>query len=293
MSFKKICNINIIVLLVFKALTANIVQGFGYQNLLYPVARYDVSLRDCPDSSENEIKSQTQISAKTYEITRRDSVSKACNTLLFGSTILICQPKQSEAACLMGDTSEECIGYYKVPLDDEAYKYFDTPEKLSKFAPDLKWVPPIQYPKTYKLARDELVELQTRVQGLRSPVLKGDLIDAGTEILRIVPRITVAGRVVIRSLNSLSDGPSSGTAKMNEKIGRDLAMSAYRSEVAHADLLGSLGEIDITIGQFLKGDGQLGALTVIQIEILSVLKEADGSFSELMKSIPISTKIKA
>lgn len=248
------------------------VQGFGFKDLSCPVIRQDLSSRAHPSSSENgAVQSQTQIHGKTFELTRRDSVSKVFSNLLFGSTVLTFQLQPSEAACLSGDTSTECIGYYKVPIDDEVTKYVDTPENLLKFAPDLKWVPPVQYPKTYKLAREELVGLQTRVQNLRSPVLKGDLIDVGTEILDIVPRITVAGRVVIRNLNSYSDG-----------------MIAQRSEVAHSDLLINLGDIDVTIGQFIKE--QNGALTVTQIEILSVLKEADANFSELMKTIPASSK---
>jgi len=252
-------------------MTAEIVQGFGFKNLSCPGTRLDFLLRGHPSSSENGVQSQTQIPGKAVELTRRDSVSKALTTLLFGSTILTFHLQTSEAACLSGDTSTECIGYYKLPIDDEATKYVDTPENLLKYAPDLKWVPPVQYPKTYKLAREELVALQTRVQNLRLPVLKGDLIDAGTEILGIVPRITVAGRVVIQRLNSYSDG-----------------MIANQSEEVHSDLLANLGEIDVMIGQFLKG--QLGSLTVTQIDILSGLKEADANFSELLKIIPASSK---
>jgi len=263
-------------------MTAEIVQGFGFKNLSCPTARQYLLVRGPPSSSKNGVKSQTHIPDNNFELTRRDSVSKALTTLLFGSAVLTAQLQRSEAACLSGDTSTECIGYYKVPIDEATY--LDTPENALKYAPDLKWVPPVQYPKTYKLAREELVELQTRVQNLRLPVSKGDLIDAGTEILSIVPRITVAGRVVIRSLNSYSDVPTSVTVKKTGKTGQDLAMIAYRSEVAHSDLLANLGEIDLMIGQFLKG--QLGALTVTQIEILSMLKEADTNFSDLILAAP-------
>jgi hypothetical protein len=46
----------------------------------------------------------------------------------------------SNAACLPGDIRTDCIGVYKMPLDDAALNYVETPEQLKKFAPDLNWV---------------------------------------------------------------------------------------------------------------------------------------------------------
>ena len=92
---------------------------------------------------------------------------------------------------------------------------------------------------------------------------------AGTEILGVVPRITVSGRVII---GALKNG------------GSDLSMKAYRSEVSHTELLAKLGSCDIMIGQAI--DGQLGSLTVAQIQILEELKEVDSDFSDFMKAIP-------
>jgi hypothetical protein len=176
--------------------------------------------------------------------------------------------QKAQAACLFGDTSADCIGVYKMPMDDAALPYVNTPEKLRLNAPDLRWVAPVEYPKTYKSARAELSALQQRCLGLDATVLKGNLTEAGIELLGIVPRLTVAGRVVISNLSER----------------KDLSMKAYRAEVAHAELLHKLGQTDIMIGQAISG--QLGAMAPAQFQILSELRDASELFDEFLRSIP-------
>jgi hypothetical protein len=181
-------------------------------------------------------------------------------------------PRPSNAACLCGDVSPGCIGYYKVPLDDAINKYVDTPEHLAKFAPDLKWVPMTAYPKSYKAAKEELVELQAKLDTVAPKVLKGEFTEAGVLLLAITPRITVAGRLIVRILQNDSE----------------LSMRAMRTEEAHLELLGSLGSADIVIGQALAG--RLGSTTMSQIQILDDVRNAEREFKELMKAIPEKPK---
>jgi len=249
------------------------VNGFitRSESLNFPLPRRTTSLQNrCKSSDESP-----------ELINRRNAVSKALTPFLLTSTIFTIKPKSSEAACLSGDTSKECIGYYKVPLDDAILPMIETPEALSEFAPGLRWVPPVQYPKNYKLAIEELTGLQERVRNLRGPILKGKFEDAGLDLLTIVPRITVAGRMIIRSLQFGSNDPTA--------LG-DLAMRAYNSETAHFELLANLGDIDVVIGQYI--NGQFTTLIVTQIEVLQQLKEADENFSDLMKAIPDLSEFK-
>jgi len=176
-------------------------------------------------------------------------------------------PRPSKAACLSGDVSPECIGFYKVPLDDAIAKYIDTPEHLAKYAPDLNWVPMTEYPKSYKAAKEELVELQAKLNTVAPMVQKGDFTEAGMQILAIAPRETVAGRIVLRILQN----------------DRELSMRAMSTENAHLELLASLGAADIVIGQAL--GGRLGSTTMSQIQILDNLRNAEQEFKELMKAI--------
>jgi len=210
---------------------------------------------------------------------RRDAIWKVFSTC--SSTTILAQPficKPSHAACLSGDTSPDCIGVYKVPLDDAISSYIDTPEHLAKYAPDLKWVPMTEYPKSYKDAKDELLILQTRLQSLILLVKKGELTLAGVELLEITPRVTVAGRVILGTLEKRGSGGAGGGG------GGDLSMRAMRTENAHLELLASLGAADIVIGQAL--NGRLGSITMAQIQILDDLNNACREFEELIKALP-------
>jgi len=64
----------------------------------------------------------------------------------------------ADAACLPGDIREDCIGVYKLPMDDSSSRYVETPEKLKMYAPDLKWIPPIDYPSNYQNVINQLIE---------------------------------------------------------------------------------------------------------------------------------------
>ena len=216
-------------------------------------------------SSPSSSSSSPSSRRKLLEIMISRSILGLSATL---ATTTCLTPQSSHAACLPGDTSTDCIGVYKVPIDDNIKNMISTPEQLAKFAPDLRYVPPIQYPKNYKEAKEEILSLKNNVNELTSIVSKGDLTNAGIEILRIVPRITVSGKVVIVGLGN------------DEK----LSMKAYRSDVAYNQLLASLGAVDIMIGQSIAG--QLGSITAAQIQILEELRNANESYDELVKAIP-------
>ena len=61
-------------------------------------------------------------------------------SILSTTALLTFNPNSANAACLPGDIRSECIGIYKLPLDDGVLKYVETEEMLKKFAPDLNWV---------------------------------------------------------------------------------------------------------------------------------------------------------
>lgn len=208
----------------------------------------------------------------------KDSSRRQLFHQLFRSTVVsingIAAVSPAYAACLMGDTSEDCIGMYKMPLDDEVLPFVDTAEKLTKFAPGIRWVPPVEYPKTYLDARTEMLSLRDSVSSLSDVVLKGQLVEAGSLLLGIIPRVTVTGRVMIQVLED--------TKGKKE----DLSLRAMRLASAHTELLGILGQCDIIFGQALSG--QLGSTTFAQIQILAELREANTVFDELIRAFPES-----
>ncbi len=231
----------------------------------------DDGQRSGPDVSSTCINNKSHLDKDSIENqmpSRRDALDGIIKSMFGMSALTFSLPENSHAACLAGDTSLDCIGVYKVPIDDQIKNMVSTPEQLAKFAPDLRYVPPIPVPNTYKEAKEEILALKENVNGLTAVVSKGDLTSAGVEILRIVPRITVAGRVVISSLGK------------NEQ----LSMKAFRSDVAHNELLASLGAVDVMIGQSIAG--QLGSITAAQIQILEELRNANEHYDELVKAMP-------
>lgn len=197
---------------------------------------------------------------------RRKAIDAVFNFFLYGIS-LTGNPALSQAACLSGDPSPECIGVYKVPLDDAIKSYIDTPEHLARFAPDLRWVPLTDYPKSPKLAKVELVAMHERIQNIISMVTKGDFTGAGVEILTITPRIFAAGSVIYDHLQTNSS----------------TEIIAMRSENATNELLYSLGSSDIILGQALAG--RQGVI-VTQLQVLEDLRNAETSLNELLRAIP-------
>jgi hypothetical protein len=103
-------------------------------------------------------------------------------------------------------------------------------------------------------------------------VVKGNLEQAGVELLDILPRLTVAGRVVISNL-------SSGKSKSS-----DAGLRALRVEAAHTEALVKLNSCDVLLGQALRGE--LGSLTAAQVQVLGELRQADGLLEELTQALP-------
>jgi hypothetical protein len=201
-------------------------------------------------------------------------------------------PDPSGAACLLGDTSPDCIGYYKVPLDDAIVAYIETPEKLAQYAPGIRWVPPISYPKSYKAAVTEIQSLTIRTKELEMTVLKGNITAAGIDLLGILPRVTVCGKYVISSLQTL-DNHTQGSLQRNKlQIKQEISdygLCALRVEAAYAELLSSLNAVDILLGQTLRGD--LGSITAGQIQVLSELRISNQAMAEMLLAIPNNVSI--
>lgn len=228
-------------------------------------------------------------------------------------------PTKSNAACLPGDIRSECIGVYKMPLDDAVLSYVESPEQLKKFAPDLNWVrssnpghvyivplltksslfvehtqvPPIEYPSTYSAAVTQIEKQRDQLNAAKEFILKGDLNQGGLILLDVVPKLSSSKNVILkqfgnalnneRNLEMKRSKKSNGTSNSSEKATM-IDMKAYRFEYAINELLGYLGETDVLIGQGLRGE--LGVFAPAQLQILSSLDEARIEFDEMLRSIP-------
>ncbi|KAL7551621.1 hypothetical protein ACHAWF_016581 [Thalassiosira exigua] len=217
----------------------------------------------------------------------------------FGASMLatLMDADDAWAACLSGDVRAQCIGVYKLPIDAAESKYLETPEMLRAYAPDLEWVPPVEYPRSYAAALDQLQSQRRQLDDARDFVAKGDIERAGLALLDVIPKVNAAGIAILKSFGSASnsernaamkrkrttsasgnDGNPSSTAKVTT-----LEMKAYRIEYALNELMGSLGETDVLIGQGLRGE--LGVSAPAQIQILSNLSDCRREYDNLLLTV--------
>jgi hypothetical protein len=202
-------------------------------------------------------------------VTRRHIVAAA----LGGATALVSVTTPAIAACLPGDLSKECIGVYKVPMDDNIAGMVGTKEALEKNAPGLNYVPPIAIPKSFAEAMSVLETQRKAADDIRTVVSAGRLEEAGIQVLNLIPKVTAAGRVIAQSVTSgsqLSEGA------------REVRNLQLQSKLD--DMVANFGQLDITIGQGLRGE--MGVVTAAQLNILSDLKDALIAFDEFLNSIP-------
>ncbi|MGK3759199.1 MAG: hypothetical protein ACI8RD_011516 [Bacillariaceae sp.] len=198
---------------------------------------------------------------------------------------------KANAACLQGDLRTECIGVYKVPIDDGIKSYISTPEALQKWAPDLKFVDPIEYasPKSYQEAIDILKQQQYIANNdIKQLLLEGKLELAGKKVLYALPKITISGRYILDELESRirnSSAAASASASTESSVASTSTsvideLKIERIENQYNLMNGYWGEIDIEIGQGIRGD--LGVSAVAQITILSTLRDVTSSIDDFL-----------
>ena len=216
---------------------------------------------------------------------------------------LTTSPMSASGACLSGDIRPDCIGVYKLPIDAAESPYVDTPERLRLYAPDLRWVPPTPYSRTYDIALDQLRDQRQRLDDAVDLVAMGDIEGAGLAILDVIPKVGAAGIVVIRTFDDASNEERNMAMKLNGTrgvIGNDgnpsstpkataLEMKAYRIKYGLDELLGYMGETDVLMGQGLRGE--LGVSAVAQIQILSSLSDCRKEYDNLLRTVPAKVEL--
>ena len=240
---------------------------------------------DCDYFGDGDSFDNNNLQSNEVDITRTISQSSRRSFLICASVLISTSQlnvNQAKAACLPGDIREECIGVYKLPMDDAAKSYVETPEKLQKYAPDLKWVEPIQFPSSYHNAINQLKEQRQTFDVVQENVAKGDIKQGGLILLDIVPKVTAAGRYIVQSYSSAANNERNKDFDSEEA--KTLDMKAYRIEYALNECLGYLGESDVLIGQALRGE--LGVSAPTQLAILDQFRDARKEFDELLRVVP-------
>jgi len=231
-----------------------------------------------------------------------------------GIIVVASSPQIAEAACIQGDLRPECIGVYKVPMDDTIKQFIGSPELIAENAPDLKYVDPLPRPKSIQEAIRILKEQKVIANSdIKTYVSQGKLEAAGTLLLDALPRINISGRYVLEEVESrIEKKASANNANANTNANNNnsnesttatsaTTVAAATSAVSSADAIDELkitmienqydlmngywGETDIVIGQGLRGE--LGVSAVAQLTILSTLLDATCALDDFLS---IATK---
>ena len=257
-------------------------------------------LSPCGDGNDERSNFHIGIGNGHPPLRRRAMVEKLLRDYSRASLALLLTSfaKSARGACLSGDIRPDCIGVYKLPFDAAESPYVDTPERLKLYAPDLRWVPPTPYPRTYDIALDQLRDQRHRLDDAVDLVAMGDIEGAGLAILDVIPKVGAAGIVVIRLFDDASNKERNMAMKLNGTeviIGNDgnpsstpkataLEMKAYRIKYTLDELLGYMGETDVLMGQGLRGE--LGVSAVAQIQILGSLSDCRKEYDTLLRTVP-------
>ena len=225
------------------------------------------------EKRDDNKKKEEEPDNKKIFLSRREALRPLSLTSMAAVISATSKPEKANAACLYGDLSPSCIGIYKVPLDDNILSYVSTPEQLSKYAPGITYVPPVPYPPNSEAAYNDIMSCENDIMvNLESDIRNGKLESAGILILSIIPKLTMAGRVVVPALNNLASSSST------------FAMKGFRVETAIQTLISTLSGLDICIGQGIRGE--LGVITAAQILLLQDVKEVKDNFVELKRAFP-------
>lgn len=175
----------------------------------------------------------------------------------------------ANAACLPGDLSPSCIGVYKVPIDDNILPFIGTETALKKNAPDLSYVPPIVAPKSVSDALETLRKQRLLADEIVQIVTAGRLEEAGIKVLELLPKVTMAGRLIVNARLDIQ-GASDAIQELQQQQLQNSFDQVYVS----------WNSVDVLIGQGLRGE--MGASVVAQLTILAELKDATRALDDLI-----------
>ncbi|KAL3922469.1 MAG: hypothetical protein SGILL_002188 [Bacillariaceae sp.] len=190
------------------------------------------------------------------------------------AAVLVLPPQTANAACLQGDLRPECIGVYKVPLDDNVLPYVGTKEALKKYAPDLEYVPPIASPTSVKTAMEILETQQLAAQDIKEVVSAGRLEEAGIKVLNLIPKVTSSGRYLLSVLQQAETTTTTASSSTVDELKINMLENQLNI------MVGLFGQCDVEIGQGLRGE--MGVSAVAQLGILSSLRDASCALDDFL-----------
>jgi hypothetical protein len=159
-----------------------------------------------------------------------------------------------------------------MPLDEEILPYVGTKSALEKFAPDVeRYIPPLVAPKSTAEALKTLKEQRLRADTVTEKVTAGRLEEAGILVLDLVPKVTLAARVLEKA--QLEPGTPTTVNAVE-----DLRRQRLQDQVEMVYVLWN--RVDVAIGQGMRGE--MGVSVVAQLTILDEVKDAIRALDDMI-----------
>ena len=182
---------------------------------------------------------------------RRQILQTTAKSVLGVATIASAKSSPSQAACMPGDTSKECIGVYKVPVED-AQKLNDFLKKNPSAAPpnfNTNTNNALRSPRSVDEALQVLETQRLAADDILSVISQGKLEEGGVKVLNLIPRVSTAGQMVIRKALDSDTSSSSAQDEKTEKMAAIQQLKETQLESALNCVVAGFGECDILIGQ--------------------------------------------
>jgi len=106
---------------------------------------------------------------------------------------------------------------------------------------------------------------------IHDAVIAGKMEEAGIKVLNLIPRVTSAGRIVVIEYQQQEEEKDFLVAS-SSTLAAIQQLRNQKLESQLAEMVGSWSELDIEIGQGIRG--QIGVPAAAQLQVLRSIKEA-------------------
>eukprot|EP00571_Detonula_confervacea_P017559 CAMPEP_0172311654 /NCGR_PEP_ID=MMETSP1058-20130122/15413_1 /TAXON_ID=83371 /ORGANISM="Detonula confervacea, Strain CCMP 353" /LENGTH=204 /DNA_ID=CAMNT_0013024917 /DNA_START=174 /DNA_END=788 /DNA_ORIENTATION=+ len=167
---------------------------------------------------------------------------------------------KADATCLTGDEASDCIGVYKESILPQSSKDGgDTiTQSYGTFRPERPLVV-LTNPQSLDEAVGMLQDQRLAIDDIERMITAGDMENAGMRVLRVLPRLTLAGRFIVTAMQNtvpqiqqMSDEVTALALVADNHIGKALHGKLGSTTVAQLTLLSDIKVVKVSLNNFIE-----------------------------------------
>mmetsp|Transcript_36662 Transcript_36662/g.76935 ORF Transcript_36662/g.76935 Transcript_36662/m.76935 type:complete len:228 (-) Transcript_36662:282-965(-) len=194
------------------------------------------------------------------KITRRQTLSFILGTV--ASALL--PIGNADATCLTGDEAPDCIGVYKESIpqsskeDDDGHRSSTIEQSYGVFRPERPSVI-LRNPQSLDEAVGMLQDQRIAMDEIEKSISSGDMEGAGVAVLRVLPRLNLAGRYIavamqrlVPQIQQMSDELNDLALTVDNHIGKALRGNLGSTTIAQLTLLSDVQVLRVSLNRFIE-----------------------------------------